>query len=164
MKKNKVSIELKKRATGLGLCDNWIEEWGNPGLDDLCEMYVKGIDFCIEHDFPSCQYMKEHFDGVMQEHGIRVDEFFILYNPPVLIANGRCDGKVKVDGYAVSDIYARHESVLEIDVSGNAVVSIETYDNCVLKVRSSDRSKVFVYDHGGSIEREGNVIVKNRRK
>ena len=42
-------------------------------------------------------------------------------------------------------------------------MSVETYDNCVLVVKASGNSKVFVYDHGGCIKKEGNVIVKNRK-
>lgn len=162
MKKD-IARELKKEATRIGLCNKWIEEWGSPDLDELCDKYVKGIDFCVEHDFPSCQYMKEHFDGIMQKHGIFVDESFVLTNPRTLVVNGKCNGKVNVNGYGVSDIYARHDSVLEIIVSGNARVSVETYDNCVLAVKASGNSKVFVYDHGGCIKKEGNVIVKNRK-
>lgn len=161
--KKDISKELKNEAVGLGLCTEWAEGWGKPTNDELVDKYVRGIDFCIKHDYPSCEYMKKHFDGVMQKHGVFVNDTLDLVNPKMVIANGNTSGKLVYNSYSVGTIYVRHNSNLDIKVSGNAIVAIETYDNCRLSVHQSENSKVFVYDHGGHIETFGKVVVKDRK-
>lgn len=161
--KKNVSKELKNEAVSLGLCAEWTNEWGKPTKDELVEKYVRGIGFCIKHNYPSCEYMKKHFDGVMQNHGVFVDDTIELGNSRIVIANGKTSGRIIYDSYSVGTIYARHDSDLTIEVSGNAFVSIETYDNCNISVFQRDKAKVFIYDHGGSIEKSGNVIIKDRK-
>lgn len=161
--KKDISKELKNEAVGLGLCTEWTKEWGNPTKDELVDKYVRGIDFCIEHNYPSCEYMKKHFDGIMQKHGVFVDDEIDLKNIRIVIANGKTSGAIVCDSYSVGTIYARHDSDLTIEASGNAFVTIETYDNCKVSVFQRDKAKVFVYNHGGNIQTSGKVVVKNRK-
>lgn len=161
--KKDISKELKNKAVKLGLCTEWTEEWGNPTKDELVDKYVRGIDFCIKHNYPSCDYMKKNFDGVMQKHGVFVDEGVDLKNPSMVIANGRTSGKIVYDAYSVGTLYVRHESELTIEASDNAFVTIETYDNCTVSVLQRSKAKVFVYNHGGNIQAFGKVVVKNRK-
>lgn len=161
--KKDISKELKNKAVKLGLCTEWTEEWGNPTKDELVDKYVRGIDFCIKHNYPSCEYMKKNFDGVMQKHGVFVDERVDLKNPSMVIANGRTYGKIVYDAYSVGTLYVRHDSDLTIEASDNAFVTIETYDNCTVSVIQRGKAKVFVYNHGGNIQASGKVVVKNRK-
>lgn len=160
--KKDISKELKKEAINLGICTEWTEKWGNPTKDELVDKYVRGIDFCIKHNYPSCEYMKKHFDGVMQKHGVFVDENIDLQNTRIVIANGKTSGKIVYDSYSVGTLYVRHDSDLAIEVSGHAFVAIETYDDCNISVFQRDEAKVFVYNHGGNIQTSGKVVVKNR--
>lgn len=161
--KKDISKELKKEAISLGLCTDWTNDWGNPTKDELVDKYVRGIDFCIDHDYPSCEYMKKYFEGIMQKHGVFVDDDIKLENPKMVIANGKTSGRLIYNSYSVGTIYVRHDSDLTIEVSGNAILAIETYDNCNISIFHRDKAKVFVYDHGGSIQTSGKVIVKNRK-
>lgn len=161
--KKDISKELKKEAISLGLCQEWTNEWGKPTKDELVDKYVRGIDFCIEHNYPSCEYMKKHFDGVMQNHGVFVNDNIDLQNSKMVIANGKTSGKIIYNSYSVGTIYARHDSDLTIEASGNAFVSIETYDNCNVSVFQRDQSKVFIYNHGGNIQTSGNIVIKDRK-
>ena len=161
--KKDISKELKKKAINLGLCTEWTERWKNPTKDELVDKYVRGIDFCIKHDYPSCKYMKKHFDGIMQKHGVFVNDKINLQNPNMVIANGNTSGKIIYDAYSVGTIYARHDSNLTIEVSGHAFIAIEIYDDCNVSVFQRDKAKVFVYNHGGNIQTSGQVVVKDRK-
>ena len=161
--KKDISKELKKEAINLGLCTEWTEKWGNPTKDELVDKYVRGIDFCIKHDYPSCEYMKKHFDRVMQKHGVFVDEDIDLQNTRIIIANGRTSVRISYDSYSVGTLYARHDSDLTVEVSGHAFVSIETYDDCNISVFQRDGAKVFVYNHAGNIQTSGKVVIKDRK-
>ena len=160
-----ISDELKNKAIANGLCEQWTNEWSNEEtLDSLCEKYVKGIDFCIDNDYPSCQYMKEHFDGVMQKHGIYVSDMFKLRDIKKLIINGVSIGEVTYDKFNVGRIYLRHSSFLKLSVKDCAKVFISTYDSVNLDVTDCDiDAKLYISNHGGTIKYDKNnknIIVR----
>lgn len=158
-----ISEDLKKQAINLGLCTEWTNEWGKPTKDELVDKYVRGIDYCIEHNYPSCDYMKKHFDGVMQNHGVFVDDVVDGKNYRDLICNGSTKGKIIYDNFNVCNwMYIRHNSDMEIKVTENAYVTIHIYDNAKLKISNTSTRRVVVFQHGGSIEYSGNVVIKNR--
>lgn len=156
------SDRLKKEAVALGLCQQWQSEWDHPTDDELCEMYIRGLDFCIMHDFPKPGYMKRHFDGTLQRHGIFVDEVVSLKNPVTVVANGKCTGTIFVDGFSVSQVYVRHKSYITVRASGNAVVNVRCYDLCNVDIDCRDNAKVSVIRYGGSLAISGNVKVIDR--
>ena len=147
-----VSKELKEKAISLGLCKEWTEEWKKENLDSLCEKYAKGIDFCIEHDYPSIEYMKEHFDGIMQKHNIYVNDIFEDVNIRKIIINGTSIGSLLYDSFSVGKIYLRHYSRLKLKVKDNAKVFIFIYDDSFVEIENGDNSKVYVYKYGGEIK------------
>ena len=151
-----VSEELKERAISLGLCKQWTSEWNNEDKDSLCEKYVKGIDFCIEHDYPSIEYMKNNFDGVMQNHGIFVNDIGDKKNLSKAVLNGLSIMNISYDNFSVGTIYVRHNSALNITAKDNSKVFIFTYEDCTLNIKCSDNAIVYVYNHGGSIKYDNN--------
>ena len=66
---------LRRRAARLGACRKALDQWPRT-REELCEFYFAYIGFCIEHDFPTCEYLKRHFDGLMQQHHIFVEGEF----------------------------------------------------------------------------------------
>ena len=90
METKEISLALKSEAVSLGLCQEWTSEWDNESKDSLVEKYVKGIDFCIEHSYPTLAFMKENFDGVMQKHGVFAMEEVSVFNKQFIdIFSGR---------------------------------------------------------------------------
>jgi len=152
----KVSEELKEKAIKLGLCEQWTNEWEKEDKDSLCEKYVKGIDFCIMHDYPTQKYMKDNFEGVMQNHGIFVDDTKKENNLSKAVINGLSIMDMYYDKFHVGTIYLRHNSALNIEVKDFAKVFIFTYDKCILNVKCSGNAIVYVYNHGGSINYNSN--------
>lgn len=62
-KTEKLSAKMKSQAVGLGLCQQWTDEWADgTSKDELVEKFVRGIDFCIEHNFPSCEVIRKEFE------------------------------------------------------------------------------------------------------
>ena len=157
-----VSKELKEKAIALGLCEEWTNGWQNEDKDTLCEKYVKGIDFCIMHNYPSTQYMKDNFDGIMQNHGVFVDGKGTINNLLKAVVNGLSIMDMSYDKFSVGTIYLRHNSALNIIAKDNAKVFIFTYDNCILNIKCSDSAIVYIYNHGGSIKYDinENILVR----
>lgn len=157
-----ISNELKEKAISLGLCEEWTNEWDKEDKDTLCEKYVKGIDFCIMHNYPSLKYMKDNFDGIMQNHGVFVDDNGMKKNLPKAVINGLSIMNMLYDKFSVGTVYLRHDSALNIIAKDNAKVFIFTYDNCILNIKCSDNAIVYVYNHGGSINYDinENILVR----
>ena len=76
---------LRRRAARLGACRKALDQWPRT-REELCEFYFAYIGFCIEHDFPTCEYLKRHFDGLMQQHHIFVEGEFERRNPRRLLS------------------------------------------------------------------------------
>lgn len=137
MKNKKLSKDLKKRAIALGLCSQWTKEWKTSDCDELCQMYKDGIDFCIEHDYPTTEYMKDNFEGIMQKNGIYVDDKVNINKIKhlVYVFNGGSNASIKVSEFDVCEIYVRHDSVLNLECSGQAKVYVNLHDNAKLNVK-----------------------------
>lgn len=169
-KLSKVSLELKKRAISLGLCSEWTNDWRDSSKDSLCDMYVRGIDFCIANSYPTNEFMKDNFDGVMQNHGIFVDNKLSYgttsVKPRTIIANGRCKGYVNYDKNSVGEIYVRHDSCLNIVVGGSSRVFVNVFDHAKVSIKMLDSmSEVVIYRYSKSciisVVDGGNVRIKD---
>lgn len=162
-----VSEELKAKAIGLGLCVPWQEGWGTPTKEELVAKYIKGLDFCIEHDYPSVQYMKQHFDGIMQKQGVfaddMVDEHISTPIRKIVVLNGSSCGNIKCSGYSVVSIYVRHTSKVNIMAEEHSNITIFVYDSARVIVGNRGVGRVSVIQHGGGVKASGEVTIKDRR-
>lgn len=168
-KDKKLSLEMKAQAVNLGLCKMWTDEWeDDTSKEELVNKFIAGLDFCIEHDWPSVPDIKRFFGGVMQKQGVFADERVIVKNASTTILNGSCECSATFDGCASGDIYVRHKSELRIKAHDEARVFVTVLDNASVEVTADGASKVFVYRYGEGkvLSANGNVVVrdKTRRK
>ena len=57
-----LNSKLKQRAVQLGLCTQWTSEWESEESQDmLVKKYKRGIDFCIENNYPNNEFIKANF-------------------------------------------------------------------------------------------------------
>lgn len=160
-----LSDEMKISARNIGLCDEWFGEWkDNSTKDEMIEKFVRGIDFCIEHNFPSVRIMKERFGDRMHYQGVYADEQVKSKNDLKIILNGTCNADLYYDGHGTGDVYVRHNSVLKIKASDNARISVNVFDNAKVDAEVSENAKIFIYMHGGSCTHGKGVIVRDKRK
>lgn len=160
-----VSNDLKRQAVALGLCEAWTNGWGSPTKEQLVDKYIDGLDFCIEHNYPSNEYIKQNFGEVAEKKGVFVDKKSIdLDNPTIVVMNGCCSGAIKVDEFNVSRINVRHESMIDINVYDHAKVSIFLYDNATINISNNGYGKVYVYQYGGCIKHLGDVVIRDKRR
>ena len=164
---NRLNSELRGHAVSYGLCTQWQGDWqNNKSQQELTGMYIRGIDFCIEHDYPTVEYIKGNFDrSLLHQNHIFVDEPVIGGDNGVYVLNGKCSGKLSFGKFTVVTLHLRHDSELTLEVEDCAKVFVSVYDRAKLHVRQSDVAKVYVYVHGGNckIESEGNVMVRYKK-
>ena len=146
------SKQLYKQAVELGLCSEWQNDWSGESIESLCIMYKRGIHFCIEKDYPSVEFMVAKFRGKTEKYGLYISErFSIRAEQDVYIVNGDCTGKIENNGFGVTKVYVRHNSVLNLTASGNSMTYIDMYDNTELDLTILDKAKVTVNKYGGII-------------
>jgi len=157
---------LKGRAIELGLCEKWQSEWDKEETkQELIEKYLKGIDFCISHDYPKLEFIKAYFPkNLLFQNGIFVDDKVDAINIKTAVLLGESSGKVRYEGLRAGSVYVRHSSVLRIEAVEGARVFVEIYDDCIVTVTADEHSKVFIYQHGGHVKSDGNVIIRDKTK
>lgn len=163
----KIIKELSKEAKRLNCCREGFEGLLSAcDITGLCHLYIRHIDFCFEHDFPSKDYIKATFGKETSKHGIYVDEDIEVCNQGSCIALGSSKGSVLTSDYGVSEIHARHDSNLKVIAKGNAFVMVDVYDDAVVDVCAYDRAKVCVNKHGGNVTYNAtdDAVVKLRDK
>lgn len=134
----------------MGLCDEWFGQWADStGEQELIDKYKRGIDFAIEHDWPSVEFIKANFsERTLHGNLIFNDDEVALYDAPsgVYIFNGNCRGAVSFGGWTVATVYVRHTSELRIYADGNAKVFVRLYDESGATEYASEEAVVKVFD------------------
>lgn len=145
-----LSETLKQQAVSLGLCHKWTEAWAdNSDQQELIDKFVKGIDFCLERDWPSNDFIKANFDrDLLNSNLIFVDEYVDMDMAPsgIYILNGECSGRIRLAPWAAATVYLRHSSKITIVADDFAKVFVRLYDETDVDVDSDGSAVVKVYD------------------
>lgn len=137
--------ELSILAREAGIC----EEWGDRllsvmSVDQLLEMYVRGIDFCLSENFPTKEYLVKHAEGKLGEYGIYVNANMSSVNGRFLVLLGDSAGAIRIDGHEVSQVFVKHNSKAKLSVEGNAFVVVDCFDDSIVEIGAVGDSKVLV--------------------
>lgn len=146
---------LYEQATALGMCDDFKKHWDKYGdnitIEQLCNMYQRGLDFCIKNDYPSVDFMDSNLKGEIEQYGIYVNDKKIATRQSNVVANG--DSEIIVLTDETTDVTVRHNSTVIIEVHGSAFVYVSMYDNSRMIVRyKNSSSRICVSHFGGTIE------------
>lgn len=139
MKTMQLQEFLKQEAIKLGLCQQWQDEWGNPDVDELCQKFIRGQDFCIKHDFPNVGHIREYFKREdLERNGIycQPDVVASSVGQKNVIAMGNAMVDVYVQEDSICDIYVRHDSKVNLHVGDRAFVYVTMRDNGELEIKS----------------------------
>lgn len=147
-----LSKELAKQAKTKGACKEGHDELLSlQDKDAMVELYLRKIDFCLSNEYPDNDFLRSHFKGTMEKHGVFLDDALKVENKPKCVCLGACSGDVLVDGFNVCEVFAKHDSKLTISARGNAFVMVDVFDNSTIIVQAYDRAKVCVNRYGGTI-------------
>src|SRR5690606_34130965 len=128
--------EIHALAKAAGACPEGVQailERGKP--EELISLYKEKIDFCMEQNFPSNEYLEENLDPLLlASHGIILnrtikinnsDLMALLREPEFVVLLGESDLEMKVGNYSVAQIYIKHSSKAKLSIEGNAFVVID---------------------------------------
>ena len=165
MDNKELSTTLKKDAVLAGLCQQWTDEWADDSTrDDLLDKYIRGIDFCLKHNYPAPDFIKQHFDAdYLCEKGVYVDLVDNIQLKPVNIILGNSIIKAEVSSNC-NQIYACHNSELYLDVCYKTKIWVTVMDYAKVHINCRKGSKVYLHKYSSScfIEYVGDVSVKQK--
>ena len=144
-----LSETLKQQAVGLGLCRPWTEAWGDCDQQELIEKFVKGIDFCLQRNWPTPEFIKANFDrDLLNSNLIFVDEYldFDMMPSGIYIINGECSGTIRFAPWTAATVYVRHTSNVKIIANDFAKVFVRLYDEAEVGTEAEESAVVKVYD------------------
>lgn len=163
----KLSRKLARLAKTKGICQEWYNRLKNmDDKDAMLDMYLQGIDFCISNDYPTNEFIRANFKGSMEHKGIFLDDAIDVSNIPKCVCLGATTGCITVDDFSVCEIYAKHNSHIDVKAKGNAFVVIDIFDDSIVNVVASDRAKVCVNHYGGSVSEQSadDAMIRIRNK
>lgn len=152
MELKELKIKLASEAKAKGICREWHEFILNAhSKERLLTLFVKGLDFCLENNYPSAQ-LRAEFSGLRQHFGIFMnDDHISVKSGKYVIAFGTSEGKAAYSGFDVAQIWAREDTRMEVTATDNAVVCIEVADRAQVTITASGAARVSVFLHGGTI-------------
>jgi len=66
-----VNKRLARDAKKKGICEEWYGRLiDTKGKDELIKMYLEGIDFCLSNEYPSNEFIRQHFVGTCEAYGV----------------------------------------------------------------------------------------------
>jgi hypothetical protein len=149
---NELNNELRNTAIDAGLCNVWQNDWSvDKTPEELIEMYKRGIDFCIKHDYPTLDYIKNNFPRkLLNDNLIFVDERIDFGNKElpsgVWVINGSCTGTLIFNRWAAATVYVRHNSNVTIVADGSARVFVRVMDNAEVETSTRLGGKIALRD------------------
>ena len=148
-----IGKKLAKDAKTKGICNDWHDQLRTLGDNKkaMLAMYVKGIDFCLSNDFPDNKFIREHFVGVMEDYGVFIDDDIRLTNYKRCVALGSTKARVEVESYNVCEVFAKHDSEINIIAKGDSFIEVDVFDSSVVHIYAQDRAKVHINRYGGTV-------------
>ena len=67
--------QLKDLGASKGLCQEWQDKLqGEVTVEFLAVLFKYGIQFCVNNDYPTLDYLRENFKGDTSQYNIYIDE------------------------------------------------------------------------------------------
>lgn len=155
---------LLEEAIKFDLCQPWINKWQSD-MDSLADMYKRGMDFCVKHDYPSLDILRRYLKGKTEDYNIFIDtDTETTVHSDTVVVLGDSKLRLWVSDYGVVNLYALHDTEITLFCGMHSVVSIETYNSSKIKIQSpSAKVSVFQYD-GSSVESKDAIKIFKRER
>lgn len=148
---SELSNTLKQEAIGHGLCEAWQNGWkDNSTQQELINKYLRGIDFCLQHHWPTADFIRNNFClDLLRRNGILANDRISIRDKEEIVISGNSDIIVRIDGNTSSRIYIGDNSKARIFVKNHEKVIIEVRDKAYVEVFADDyyHPDVSVYEY-----------------
>lgn len=148
-----ISEQLRQLAIENGVCDKFLNGWsGNESMDELIDKYWKGMDFCIDKNFPPVEFIRSNMKGSIEKYGIFIDGSFNVTDMKSIALYEGADGTSSYQSFSTGDIYMFNGSRLNLIVGEHAFVYISMWPGSILNIISKHKSsRIGISYWGGEI-------------
>lgn len=143
---------LREEGRFLGMCDEFYNEKWDFSLEQLVERMFKGIDFCLQHHWPSNEFIKKNFKrDFLREQGIFVDDEYSICNVQESLVLGGSKVRYRYSGKYYGNIRVRDLSLVEVTARGDGLVIVHLFERACAKVERSEKAKVAIIKHSPKV-------------
>lgn len=131
-------------------------------LKKLGEMYFKGSDWSMEHDFPNLKILRD-LKGQTEQYGLFTDCIGEIPTVNKMAFFGNSNVVLTYSGFSVSEIIIRHDTKAKIVAKDYSYLVVNVLDSADVEIESKDNAKVSVYVYGNSAKIIGSTDVIIRK-
>ncbi len=151
MTDNELNRVLRQKAEEMGFCTLFHGLWKDKmSRVELIELYKAGIEYCIDNDFPSKDFILKNFDKhTLHAKGVFIDDNVSgrIIPSGVYVFNGKNEGIIQTSDFSVITMYARNDTSLTLQTGNYSKTFIHIYDNANVEVDKGLNSSVYIYRH-----------------
>lgn len=160
-----LDIYILREAMGAGICQPWAERIKGASVEELLDMYVAGIDFCLANNFPSNSDLARLGGDLIAERGIYIDSVKKLVDRPFVVALGACGIHLSLNDHQVGQVFVKHSSTATIQVKDSSFAVIDCFDQTSVAVVVDKGAKALVNVYGDArVIGDGEGMIKVVRK
>ncbi len=132
----------------------------------MFKIFKKYIDFCLNNNIPSPEFLKSEFsDKYLLKQGIVIDQHLSIDNVPFLVLYKTSNVKVTFTDFFVSEIFLIGESRINLIAKDESYIIIDAFDESFVNVETTGNARVLLNLYAGATATySGNVIVKYKKR
>lgn len=163
---DELNKELRDQAVHLGLCREWQDLWRNEwSRERMVEMMYRGLDFCIQHHYPSNDYIARHFDlDFRRKSNVFVDDKYSVCNPMESLILGSSEITARFNGVHHGTLHVRDKSYLRLSAKNRSFVIVHLYDNAYVSAEQLGSSRIVLVRHSDRVTIVTDSIIKIREE
>lgn len=163
-------LQLERAARKAGCCRDYRGRiLRAKSVEELLDIYIKGIRFCMWNDYPSNDYITRHFEKAdYNRRGVFIGENLEGKETQhkALVALGYCIGRLHYGDYLVRRLVCKHHANFTITADEHAILMVDILDDAHVRITAKDKARVIVNRYGGHIETassgEATIKIKNK--
>ena len=145
------SAEMAEMATRKGICKEGFERIAScDTIEEMLHYFIEGIDFCLEHDFPSKEHLLKYGSGLIEKYGIWVDWDVVGINERTTVLLGHSTAHLSYNGHSVSQLFIKHQSEAKVKAFDDSYLVIDCFENSKLHVIAEGASRVIINMYGNA--------------
>lgn len=161
---DELNRELKSQAIHLGLCREWQEMWNvDWSMEKMIGMMYRGLDFCLEHHWPSNDFIIKHFDLTLRRaNNIFINDRCSVNNPQESLILGTADITVRYNGRNHGNIHVRDDAHVRLYAKNVSFVIVHLYERARIDAVQTDGAKVVLVKHSPDVRigTDGDVKIR----
>lgn len=114
----------------------------------MVEKMYEGIDFCLQHHWPTNEFILQHFPlAFLRQNNVFVNDKYSANNPEESIALGNSEITYRFNAAHHGILYVRDNCHVKITAKNRAFVLVHTFDTAWVEAQQYDQAQVTIIKH-----------------